>query len=627
MTVCARAGELSKKLGAEIISDKCKVKFFSDGRKIYKEFEEIKIYNKRGVQDFGELVVPFLTKHEKAKILYAYTILPNGKVVKPSKEAYNIVYPPFVSFAPTYSDLKYKTVSLPAVNPGSTVKYGFQVYLFKPFMKGQFWSKNYFQGRYPVKLSSYTVFVPKGRDVKIKKYHFHGTEKIKKTPKGTIYTFVEKKVPPIIPEPFMPPMGELASHVSITSLKSWQQVAKWYAKLARKAAEPDKSVKKLAEKLTAHIKDKRDKIRAIYSFVSQNIRYVGLEFGINGYKPHKASEILKNRYGDCKDHATLLIAMLKAIGVKAYPVLIPTQGIPDMDLSMPTPTAFNHEIAAIKEGNKWFFMDTTSDFVPFGELPVSDQGRHVLIVDLDTGKGFVEKTPVFPPQENTQGFAGYFKIKSDGSLSGGMEFYYSGVYAQGERASLVMSSPDERKRKVEKLANGISPGFEVNEFKFSNYKDLNETVVSIDIWGKDSLYATKTKDYLIFKMPCPTFSNLAQIVAQKSRKYPFVLGYKFEKVITTSVEIPQGYEPAVKPEGFIYENPVGEFSISYKVFDGKIIMHSKLTLNKYRTSAENYHYLRSLFDTTVKSLRNQIVVLQKISDKTKASPGKGKGAL
>ncbi len=358
--------------GGIVLYDRVEVTFFGDGRHIWKEERTIKILTMKGVKERGEVVIPFSTKHQKLEVLYAYTKLPDGRVLKPNKEAYNIVFPPFESEAPIYSDLKYQTISMPGVIPGSTIYYGFVLETVKPYMKGQFWAGNYFQERYPVKEATFLVHVPVGRKVKIKSYHMEEKPEIEKGKQHITYKWVVKNVPAIECEPSMPPLDELAKKVVITSLSSWNQVASWYYSLAKEAMFPCKEVRSAAGKVTQGSKTKEEAIRRIYNFVSQNIRYVGMEFGINGYKPHKACEVLKNRYGDCKDHATLLVAMLRAIGVKAYPVLIPTQDTANLDPDVPRPTAFDHEIAAVVKDGHYVFLDTTSEVTPFGDLPSGD---------------------------------------------------------------------------------------------------------------------------------------------------------------------------------------------------------------------------------------------------------------
>ncbi|MEO2082617.1 MAG: transglutaminase domain-containing protein, partial [Desulfurobacteriaceae bacterium] len=494
-------------------------------------------------------------------------------------------------------------------------KYGFVLETFKPYMEGQFWATNFFQGHYPVEEATFTAYVPKGKYYKFKVYNMtreEGKPRIEEAGNFVKLSWSLKNVPPVEREPSSPPMGELAKKVVITSLKSWKEVAEWYSELAKDAVEPDDLVKKVTLKVVKGKKSPEEKVRAIYDFVSKNIRYVGMEFGINGYKPHKASEVLKNRYGDCKDHATLLIAMLKVVGMKGYPVLIPTLSKADMDPEVPLPTAFNHEIAAIELNGKYFFMDTTSDYVPYGLLPPSDQGRNVLIVDVETESGEVGRTPIFPPDVNVEGFNGSFTLLPFGRLRGDMTFSYKGVYSVYERARLLNSTPLQLKRHAEELASKVSPGFEVERFEFSDYRNLDTDEVKVDISGKDSSYGTVTSHFILAKFPAPDYSRLVGLVASKERKYPYVIGYEFSKVTVSELKLPEGYRLYLKPENFYFKNRVGSISVEWSSKPGSLTMIMKMSVQKSVVPPEEYADLRELFNTTVKTLRNQIVVLEKV---------------
>ena len=611
--------------GAVVLYDRVKVVFFNDGRKMWQEEQAVRVLNQKGAKEIGEVVIPYSTEHQRLKILYAYTKLPTGKILKPTKEAYNIVSPPFESQAPIYSDLKYQTISMPGVCPGSAIHYAFQLKTVKPYMRGEFWAENFFQEKYPIKEATMEVWIPKGRKVKIKQPHMEDVKpsisyKAYHGKRYLVYKWVLKDVPAVEKEPSMPPMDAIAKKVVITSIPSWDKVAQWYSALAAEALKPDDSVRRAVKLITKGAKSRIEKIKAIYSFVAQNIRYVGMEFGINGYKPHKASEVLKNRYGDCKDHATLLIAMLRVIGVKAYPVLIPTQDIADTDPSLPTPGAFNHEIAAMKTEKGFVFMDTTSEVTSFNGLPAGDQGRRVLVVEGD--KGILTRTPVFPPTSNVEGYQAQVCITPQGDMRGTLNFVYKGVYADSERYTLITSTPQAIKRHVERLATGIAPGFSVESYRISPYRDLDHPQVSITIKGEDRLYATPTAHFLILHPPAPGYSRLSSLVAAKDRTYPFVVGYKMSKVARVFLDIPNGYRVYVLPEDYHFHNDVGSLDILWKKEKEGVSFMCRLVLDRATIPAELYPQLRDLFNLTVKALKNQVIIL--VQRKAEAMPLRSK---
>ncbi len=111
----------------------------------------------------------------------------------------------------------------------------------------------------------------------------------------------------------------------MTTYKSWEELGAWYARLERDRRMPDAAVKAEADALVKGKTDDMAKVKALYDYVSRNIRYVSLSFGLGRIQPHAASEVLANGYGDCKDKNTLLAALLDAEGFHSTSVLIGSQ--------------------------------------------------------------------------------------------------------------------------------------------------------------------------------------------------------------------------------------------------------------------------------------------------------------
>ena len=133
-----------------------------------------------------------------------------------------------------------------------------------------------------------------------------------------------------------------------------------------------------------------EKVRALYEWVSRNIRYVSLSFGVGRYQPHAAAEVLENRYGDCKDKATLLEALLEAEGFHGVPVLINSKA--DIDPEVPTPLQFDHAFTFVSLDGHDYWLDPTIGVGPFGYLLPQLRGERALVAAGD-GKYGLRKTP------------------------------------------------------------------------------------------------------------------------------------------------------------------------------------------------------------------------------------------
>ena len=158
-----------------------------------------------------------------------------------------------------------------------------------------------------------------------------------------------------------------APHVDITTLGDYAAVAKLYSSLFHDKSAATPEISTLADKLTDGIRDRRAQAKALYDWVSRHIRYVNIVLGAGGFEPHHAADVLKNGYGDCKDHVMLLQALLSAKGIKSSAVLIQAGGNQIRLPAMASPFLFNHLIAYVPDFQ--LFLDLTAEYASFGVLP------------------------------------------------------------------------------------------------------------------------------------------------------------------------------------------------------------------------------------------------------------------
>ncbi len=160
-----------------------------------------------------------------------------------------------------------------------------------------------------------------------------------------------------------------------STFPSWADFSRSYAALVAPKTEVTPSVQALADEVTAGVSERREQAQRLYDWVSGHVRWVAIWLGNGGYMPHTAEEVLANGYGDCKDQVVLLMALLRAKGIPAEPVLVNLG--PSYTLSKPaTYTAFNHVITYLPEWRT--YADTTSGSAPFGTLTLPEYGKPVL---------------------------------------------------------------------------------------------------------------------------------------------------------------------------------------------------------------------------------------------------------
>ena len=573
---------------------------------VMSEHEIIKIINKKGIKKYSSLTFPFSKKNQKLKVYFIKIIQPNGNIIHINPNLLKTVTAPFNPEAPIFSNQLLKTIQLPGLIKGSIIDYKYRTVVIKPYMKNNFFTEDYFGGLSPLKKSVYKLTIPKGLYYRYAGYGLKEKPEIIKNSLNTtlIWSIWNRKK--ITPEEMGPGESFIVPHVMISSVKSWNKVALWYAHLTKDIIKPGAELNKYIDGLIHSKKTKLEKIKAIYNFTAKKIRYVGYEFGINGYKPSNVNSIFKNRFGDCKDHATLFSSMLKQIGVNAYPVLIPTTEIPDMNPNIPTPFVFDHEITAIKlKSGRFMFADTTSNVTTFGDLPPMDQGRNVLI--LVNGKGITAKTPIFPPSKNSISVKEYASVSSGGSLNVKSSLIYSGAYDMYKRYLYSSTSKRKKKDAILKDVMSIVPNARLTGYSFKNGNSLTKPYIENFSFAAKN-YSGKNGSIIMIRFPLRTRTELTKITAMDKRKYPLKFGYNFSEKTAVYLSFPENYKIVFIPKTVNIRNAAGSFATSYSVKNNTAVFRSYFSVNGYKIKPGDYTAAKKLFNGAIKALSNQTIM-------------------
>lgn len=353
----------------------------------------VKIQNRDGYH-LANVMIPF-TRQNSIHIDYAFTVDSMGNIFQVlPEEIYEIpLYPDFVF----YSDQKARIFTFPAVQAGSILVYKYTI-KFSYLTPSNAW---YFQDNIPVLLSRFKLIYPGGLEIRYKEYGIRNAPEILKNPAGfqNYILWEERNIPPIRLELNMPVLRSLARRVVFSPLgmSSWQDVARWYGTLFYSAVQPEIPFRK---DMPGEHSDPVVLAKRIYTWIQDHIRYVAVEMGSGGYQPHPANEVFMKKYGDCKDMVALACSIGKQYGLSILPVLVPFRTFQYVDTSLATPAYFNHLIGMIRtERGDTIFMDFTSTYTPFGQIPWYLQGQWGLVIDENL-KGKLTRLPVTPPDQN-----------------------------------------------------------------------------------------------------------------------------------------------------------------------------------------------------------------------------------
>jgi len=330
----------------------------------------IKVLTERGKRNNSSISLSFDVAYGSARFVLVEVIKPDGRVQKVdiAKQSKVMVDPSQMGSNIYDPNSKVLVLSVPGLEVGDVLRYVSHRVTKTAVVPGTWSDYLVFEGRSPIKHMTYQVLAPERLPLKriALKARVKDTVQFKKVSdvkgKKIVYTWVVSNVPRIFPEPNMPATYTVVQRLLISTIDDWEYLSKWYWNLSKPhldATTP--GMKAMAKKLVKGCKTQREKIEAIFSFVSQKIRYMGIttETEAPGYEPHDVKITFENRYGVCRDKAALLVAMLRMVDVEAFPVLI--MAGPKKDEEVPQPY-FNHAItAALGEDGKYILMDSTNE--------------------------------------------------------------------------------------------------------------------------------------------------------------------------------------------------------------------------------------------------------------------------
>ncbi len=365
--------------------------------------------------------------------------------------------------------------------------------------------------------------------------------------------------PGIPDEPSAPPASSLALEVVVnydpqgaSAIKSWDDAGRIYHPISVPAEKPDTGISAQVDTLISGKTDPLSKMDALYNYVSREVRYVAIEIGVGGYQPHPPPDVFKNKYGDCKDKATLLMTMLDRIGLHGYPALVGTRGDVEADPKVPTLATFDHFIvalpipASLRPAVEHFsaydaeaqilWIDPTSEFDPLGQLPEMDQGVFSLISFPDHGE--LRRIPEPSPVENRIEYNAHVRLQPDGTGSADVEVKYWGSN-NSDRHAYYRGRSQESMRKVfeNRVAQYVNQGT-FRQASIAGVDDSREQITEKYSFSGDFSSASSGGSW--FFQPLFLSGIAVPEYGPRPRQLPLDIGTPEQILVKYTVELPAG---------------------------------------------------------------------------------------
>ncbi len=540
-------------------------------------------------------------KRERAKLLWARTIRPDGSVVNVDPASARLAdLPGSTRF---FNRGKVFSWSMPQVEVGSIVEYVYEKVEFDPFDPNMFFPGFYFQSGDPVAHSRMTVTLPPGNRLYWEAKHMppgKGEPKVEKLKSGTRYVWEVSDMPPLLPEPMMPPRSAVLAHVQCSLFNTWDYLFDWMARFQKRRMVATPLVRQTAEKAAAGAKTLDEKIARLYYFVEQQVRYVSIKGSIgSGWAGHPADLTLRQRYGDCIDKAILFSTMLRCIGVDAEPVILLTNNAGIDDRKLPTMRG-NHAICHLEAQGRSFYLDATSSVHRYPSFAAFDHGVKVINA-LRRRIGYI---PTPPPEMNCRTYDLDITLSADGDASVHYRSRYVGDYEAGVRGYYMYTPKRNHRRALSQMLNALSPKARLKRFKLYNTFDISKPF-SIEMWFDLPNYVVKAGRLRIFAPPGE--EKRFPEAALPSRRYDIVYRTSLKTVRRITLHAPPGYRVKYLPPPVRLQTRYASYEARYKRLDDSTLQFVSIFRRPARVApASDYPTYRKFLHDVSRASKKQV---------------------
>lgn len=486
----------------------------------------------------------------------------------------------------------------------------------------RFLQGHYFISALPVKESKFTIRTTKDIGLGFSEFHLEGSavEVVKREEKKyNEYTFVYKNLMPYKDENAAPNFRYSTPHVrpyikwyfdgkdTHKILPDLEHLYAWYYDLVSGVnAEPSPLLKPIVDSICKGLKDEEEKVKQMFYWVQDNIKYVAFEEGLGGFVPREANLVCERKYGDCKDKSSILKEMLSLAGIPSYFTWIGSRDLPYSYYELPTPGVDNHMILAYKNPlGEWVFLDGTAENLPYGMPTDFIQGKEALI-----GKGKddfeVVKVPVVPAEYNFVKGVEKFSIEGDiircqGGLSLG------GFQGKLMTRRLLLRKPEDWKEYMEDFLTVGNNKFLLQSLDIQGLGDRSKAL-QINYEYELHNYLQSYEDEMYLNMNFDRSLDDASV--EKDREQALEVDYQQFIKGDFHLEIPEGYTLQSLPKGMEFKHPAFSAFIRYEAEGNQVRRFFEIELNHIFLQPEHFNAWNQMIKALNKAYK-EVVVLKK----------------
>ncbi|MDP2275442.1 MAG: transglutaminase domain-containing protein [Archangium sp.] len=419
------------------------------------------------------------------------------------------------------------------------------------------------------------------------------------------FTWTTRNTTPLVSEPSMPTVGELAINIHLSTVPDWKTWLSWEQALLEGVFRDSPELEVIARGLGKGNPEPTERLERIHTFVMEEIRYQqDYESFIAGVKPHPASMTLERRYGDCKDKAVLFIELARKLGLEAHFALVRTRDAGPVRQDVPM-QQFNHAIVYVPEqpGVAARFFDPTAELLDVASVRSDDVGTQSLVFDPRTNMHTWREIPYQGPEANRETTTVALEIDPKGGAKGTLT-----LEAVGRSGSLVRRTAKNQAiftQVAQRIASAYLPNATTSDVRAIEVDSLR-VPAAIRMEVAAGTFARTEGDTLRLKLPSD--ANPRNTFALATRNHPLLLGTPTQQQMQLELTLPEGFEAKKLPGGGTVSLPC--LSLTREVSQVGRVVKSKQTWRTTceRLSAAEYPTYRAKLDDMVRLLDDELVL-------------------
>jgi hypothetical protein len=433
----------------------------------------------------------------------------------------------------------------------------------------------------------------------------------------TRYVWERTQLPALVLEDHAPHWSSLSDDVSVR-LTSWtdatgntvQGIADdvalsrfTYDLTAARAVVTPEIEARVKELLQGVPDEPRAKARRLYAWTRDSIRYCAIEVGIGGWVPHVSGDVEKVRYGDCKDKANLLKAMLKVAGINSRLVTIYADTWPE-PFRLPVLVGnFNHAILVIDlpEGPAW--VDPTTRTTPFDDLPPVDEDRFALPLS-DPGSPLTATLPSRPDREHLE-LGVDAALGADGWVRGEARLEVNGAFADSLRDTLLALPATE----YDRVLGEYLPldGARVSKAAFVGTIPPEEVTPASATAHVEKRVGAGRGDVLLSSR-----GLLLTVVPtiRAERTAPVLLNFRQSRHVRVNVALPAGARVERVPEPVVIDTPHVKYALTWTLEGDHVVVDRDVTYKVRVVPRAELAAYAAVADQVARAEEQKIIVKQ-----------------